>query len=108
MHEQRPASVDEARDAAAVCAAIGDSAGAAPIADDDALLRETVERAYGLSVPAPQRALMPALLPIRRQHMTARALQRGFLRQVLGMFVYRPAARVLRTFQVLTGRVERV
>lgn len=108
MHEQRPASIDEARDPAVVCTAIGDNAGAAPAADDDVLLRDTVERAYGLAVPAPQRALMPALLPIRRQHMTAQPLQRGFLRQVLGMFVYRPAARVLRTFQVLTGRVERV
>jgi hypothetical protein len=71
-------------------------------------LSATVHSAYRLSVTAPQRALMPALLPIRRQHMTAQPLQRGFLRQVLGMFVYRPAARVLRTFQVLTGRVERV
>jgi hypothetical protein len=70
-------------------------------------LSATVQSAYRLSVTAPQQALMPALLPIRRQHMTARPLQRGFMRQVLGMFVYRPAARVLRTFQVLTGRVDR-
>jgi hypothetical protein len=70
-------------------------------------LGATVQSAYRLPVAAPQRALMPALLPVRRQHMTARPLQRGFMRQLLGMFVYRPAARVLRTFQVLTGRVDR-
>jgi hypothetical protein len=70
-------------------------------------VRELVQRAYGLPVAAPQRALMPTLLPLRRQHMTARALHRGFFRQLLGLFVYRPAARLLRVFQVLTGRVER-
>jgi hypothetical protein len=74
---------------------------------DAAWVRELVQRAYGLPVAAPQRALMPTLLPLRRQHMTARALHRGFFRQLLGMFVYRPAARLLRVFQVLTGRVER-
>jgi hypothetical protein len=70
-------------------------------------LRAAVQRAYGLPVPAPQQALMPTLLPLRRQHMSARALHRGFVRQLLGMFLYRPAARVLRRLQLLTGRVER-
>ena len=78
------------------------------LADADcAWLRAAVQRAYGLPVPAPQRALMPALLPLRRQHMTAHALHRGFLRQLLGMFLYRPASRVLRRLQLLTGREER-
>lgn len=106
MHEQRPAPVSDADDPAAMT-----GSSAVDVLDasaDDASLRDTVERAYGFRVVAPRSALMPALLPVRRQHMTARPLQRGFLRQVLGMFVYRPAARVLRTFQVLTGRVERV
>jgi hypothetical protein len=83
------------------------SSGDLPADADAAWVRELVQRAYGLPVAAPQRALMPTLLPLRRQHMTARALHRGFFRQLLGMFVYRPAARLLRVFQVLTGRVER-
>jgi hypothetical protein len=83
------------------------SSGDQPADADAAWVRELVQRAYGLPVAAPQRALMPTLLPLRRQHMTARALHRGFFRQLLGMFVYRPAARLLRVFQVLTGRVER-
>lgn len=74
---------------------------------DGAWVQVSVRRAYGLPASAPQRALMPALLPLRRQHMTARTLQRGFFRQLLGLFVYRPAARVLRRLQLLTGRVER-
>lgn len=81
----------------------GEAAGEA----DEPWLRAVVQRAYGLPLPAPQRALMPALLPLRRQHMTARALHRGVFRQLLGMFVYRPAARLLRVFQVLAGRTER-
>lgn len=50
---------------------------------------------------------MPALLSLHRQHMTAHALHRGFVRQLLGMFLYRPAARVLRRLQLLSGRQER-
>lgn len=81
---------------------------AGDLADADcAWLRGSVQRAYGLPLPAPQRALMPALLPLRRQHMTARPLQRGFFRQLLGLFLYRPAAWVLRRLQLLAGRVER-
>ena len=85
----------------------GSVAVADPAEADDAWLRTAVQRAYGLAVPAPQRALMPALLPLHRQHMTARALQRGFFRQLLGLFLYRPAARVLRRLQLLIGHVER-
>lgn len=85
----------------------GWSCGDQPADADATWVRELVQRAYGLPVAAPQRALMPTLLPLRRQHMTARALHRGFFRQLLAMFVYRPAARLLRVFQVLTGRVER-
>jgi hypothetical protein len=85
----------------------GPAAVADPAEADAAWLRASVQRAYRLPVPAPRRALMPALLPLHRQHMTARALQRGFFRQLLGMFLYRPAARVLRRLQLLTGHVER-
>lgn len=85
----------------------GPAAVSGPTEADDAWLRAAVQRAYGLPVPAPQRALMPALLPLHRQHMTARALQRGFFRQLLGLFLYRPAARVLRRLQLLIGHVER-
>lgn len=77
------------------------------LADADcAWLRASVQRAYGLPVAAPQRALLPALLPLRRQHMTAHPLHRGFFRQLLGLFLYRPAARVLRRLQLLIGHVE--
>ncbi len=79
----------------------------APDDADVAWLRGSMQRAYGLRVPAPERALMPLLLPLRRQHMTAQPLHRGIFRQLLGLFVYRPAARVLRRLQLLTGRVER-
>lgn len=85
-----------------------ESAGDPELTEPDcAWLQGSVRRAYGVPAPAPQRALMPVLLPLRRQHMTARTLQRGFFRQLLGLFVYRPAARVLRRLQLLTGRVER-
>lgn len=94
----------QARLAQAVC---GADQLPAPADVDLAWLRGAVQRAYGLPVPAPQRALMPALLPLRRQHMTAHALHRGFIRQLLGMFLYRPAARVLRRLQLLSGRQER-
>lgn len=87
----------------------GSVADPSDLADADCVwLRGVVQRAYGLSVVAPQRALMPALLPLHRQHMTAHALQRGFLRQLLGLFLYRPAARVLRRLQLMAGRVERL
>ena len=79
-----------------------------PVDTDCVWLRAVAQRAYGLPVPAPQRALMPALLPLHRQHMTAHALQRGFFRQLLGLFLYRPAARVLRRLQLMAGRVERL
>lgn len=85
----------------------GSAAVSDPAEADDAWLRASVQRAYGLPVPAPQRALMPALLPLYRQHMTAHALHRGFFRQLLGLFLYRPAARVLRRLQLMTGHVER-
>jgi hypothetical protein len=39
--------------------------------------------------------------------MTPRVLPRSLGRQLLGLFVYRPAARLLRRLQVLRGRVER-
>lgn len=81
----------------------GEAAGEA----NEPWLRAVVQHTYGVPLPQPQRALMPALLPLRRQHMTAHALHRGFFRQLLGMFVYRPAARLLRVFQVLAGRTER-
>lgn len=85
----------------------GSAAVSDPAEADDAWLCAAVQRAYGLPVPAPQRALMPALLPLHRQHMTAHALHRGFFRQLLGLFLYRPAARVLRRLQLLIGHVER-
>ncbi|MBC7162847.1 MAG: hypothetical protein H5U26_12170 [Immundisolibacter sp.] len=94
----------QARLAQAMC---GADQAAGPADADCAWLRAAVQRAYGLPVPAPQRALMPALLPLRRQHMTAHTLHRGFVRQLLGMFLYRPAARVLRRLQLLIGHVER-
>jgi hypothetical protein len=94
----------QARLAQAVC---GADQAPGPADADCAWLRAAVQHAYGLPVPAPQRALMPALLPLRRQHMTAHALHRGFVRQLLGMFLYRPAARVLRRLQLLRGRQER-
>jgi len=92
----------QARLAQSGLAAVSDPAEA-----DDAWVSASVQRAFGLPVPAPQRALMPALLPLRRQHMTAHALHRGFVRQLLGLFLYRPAARVLRRLQLLIGHVER-
>lgn len=92
---------------ARVVAARGADQAPDPADPDCDWLRAAVQRAYGLPVPAPQQALMPTLLPLRRQHMSARALHRGFVRQLLGMFLYRPAARVLRRLQLLTGRVER-
>lgn len=92
----------QARLAQSAPAAVADPAEA-----DDAWLRGAMQRVYGLPVPAPQRALMPALLPLHRQHMTAHALHRGFFRQLLGLFLYRPAARVLRRLQLMTGHVER-
>ena len=79
-----------------------------PVDTDCVWLRAVAQRAYDLPVPAPQRALMPALLPLYRQHMTAHALQRGFFRQLLGLFLYRPAGRVLRRLQLMAGRVERL
>ena len=85
----------------------GPAAVSDPAEADDAWLRASVQRAFGQPVPAPQRALMPALRPLRRQHMTAHALHRGFFRQLLGLFLYRPAARVLRRLQPLIGHVER-
>ena len=94
----------QARLAQAVC---GADQAPVPADVDCAWLRAAVQRSYGLPVPAPQRALMPALLPLHRQHMTAQALHRGFVRQLLGMFLYRPAARVLRRLQLLSGRQER-
>lgn len=78
-----------------------------PVDADVAWVRAAVHSAYGLPAPPLQQALMPALLPLRRQHMTAHALHRGFFRQLLGMFLYRPAARVLRRLQLLSGRQER-
>jgi hypothetical protein len=111
MHEEklpeRGARLGAQLQARLVQAACGADQAPDPADADCDWLRAAVQRAYGLPVPAPQQALMPTLLPLRRQHMTARALHRGFFRQLLGLFVYRPAARLLRVFQVLTGRVER-
>ncbi len=80
---------------------------AGPVDADGAWLRAAVQQVYGLPVPQPRRALMPTLLPLRRQHMTARPLQRGFLRQLLGMFLYRPAAALRRGLARLRARPER-
>ena len=74
---------------------------------DDAWVSWCVEHAYRLPVAQPQSALMPSLKPLQRQHMTPRVLHRSFGRQLLGLFVYRPAARLLRGLQILSGRVER-
>ena len=102
MHEQpqTPASDLDQPEVQPPCDGLAD--------DDAAMLRDAVQRAYALPVAVPRRPLMVALLPLRRQHMTARPLQRGVMRQLLGMFLFRPVARVFRIFQVLTGRVERV
>lgn len=74
---------------------------------DAAWIRWCLQHAYRLPVTQPQSALMPALKPLQRRHMTPRVLPRSLGRQLLGLFVYRPAARLLRRLQALRGRVER-
>ncbi len=74
---------------------------------DAAWLRWCVEHAYKLPLPDADHPLMPAALPLRRQHMTPQPMQRAIGRRLLAFLLYRPAATVLRHLQVLTGRVER-
>ena len=92
-------------DAAALQAALAATTDGEPL--DDAWIRHCVEHVYRLPVAQPKSALMPTLKPLQRQHMTPRVLHRSLGRQLLGLFVYRPAARLLRGLQILSGRVER-
>ncbi len=74
---------------------------------DATWIRRCLEQAYRLPVTQPQAALMPALKPLQRQHMTPRVLHRSLGRQLLGLFVYRPAARFLRGLQIFGRGVKR-
>ena len=96
---------DTRADVAALQAALAATTDGEPL--DDAWIRHCVEHVYRLPVTQPQAALMPTLKPLQRQHMTPRVLHRSLGRQLLGLFVYRPAARLLRGLQILSGRVER-
>ncbi|WP_440940671.1 hypothetical protein [Immundisolibacter sp.] len=99
------ALADARADVAALQATLAGTAGDKP--PDAAWIRWCLEHAYRLPVTQPHAAVMPTLKPLQRQHMTPRVLHRSLGRQLLGLFVYRPAARLLRGLQILSGRVER-
>lgn len=95
---------DQADIAAVQAALAGATDGESP---DGVWIRWCLEHAYRLPVAQPRSALMPTLKPLQRRHMTPRMPHRSLGRQLLGLFVYRPVARLLRGLQVLRGRGKR-